>query len=250
MPGSDVAVTAGAILAYRLFDVAYEIDLAMAEEVWARTVRTGSSRGRLTTTPPKAVAFDVPPVALDLGVIDLDLPEGPVQAAATARLFDFGVISIALRVKVAGLSWAAFSQRMNAVDVTVGLAPASALWTGLLDRVRSGVGAALIRSRPIDPGGGLPRRRRQQLQRADAVRGAAGAARPGAAAVRRAPAAVGAGAAGFVAASVFLLHGRSRGADLGSRVHLRAARRHGRDRRARGGERPVARDAVLRRAAG
>src|SRR5664279_705227 len=109
MPGSDVDVTAGAILAYRLFDVAYEIDLAKAEEIWARTVRTGSSRGRLTTTPAKAVAFDVPPVSLDLGLVDLDLPEGPLQAAATARLFDFGVISIALRLKVAGLSWSAFS---------------------------------------------------------------------------------------------------------------------------------------------
>jgi hypothetical protein len=145
MPGSDVDVTAGAIFAYRLFDVAYEIDLAMAEQIWARTVRTGSSRGRLTTTPPKAIAFDVPPVALDLGIVDLNLPEGPVQATATARLFDFGVISIALRVKVSGLSWAAFSHRMNAVDASVGQAPASALWTGLLERVRTGVGAALIR---------------------------------------------------------------------------------------------------------
>jgi hypothetical protein len=129
-----------------LFEVAHELDLAEAEETWARTVRTGSSRGRLTTTPAKAMAFGVPPVSLDLGTIDLDLAEGRQKAAVTARLHDFGVISIALRVAVAGLSWTAFSQRLNAVDRAVGLVPG--LWTGLLDRVRQGVGDALVRPVP------------------------------------------------------------------------------------------------------
>ena len=72
-------VTAGYILAYRLFEVAYAIDLGKAEEVWARTVRTGSSRGRLTTTPPKAISFGVPPVALGLGTTALALPDGTLQ---------------------------------------------------------------------------------------------------------------------------------------------------------------------------
>jgi hypothetical protein len=141
-------VTVGSILAYRLFDVAYAIDLAKAEDIWARTVRTGSSRGRLTSTPPKAIAFGVPPVALDMGTLALPLPDGPLQATVTARLYDFGVISIALRVAVTDLSWAAFSQRLNAIDRAVGLAPATALWTQLLDRVRKGVGDALVRPIP------------------------------------------------------------------------------------------------------
>ncbi|MEA2788261.1 MAG: hypothetical protein QOG73_667 [Acetobacteraceae bacterium] len=145
---SALDVSVGYILAYRLFDVAYAIDLAKAEDTWARTVRTGSSRGRLTTTPPKAISFGVPPVALGLGTVALALPEGAIQANATARLFDFGVVSLALRVTVTDLSWAIFSQRLNAVDQAVGLAPASALWTELLDRVRQGVGDALIRPIP------------------------------------------------------------------------------------------------------
>jgi hypothetical protein len=145
---SALDVSVGYILAYRLFDVAYAIDLAKAEDTWARTVRTGSSRGRLTTTPPKAISFGVPPVALGLGTVALALPEGAMQANATARLFDFGVVSLALRVPVTDLSWAIFSQRLNAVDQAVGLAPASALWTELLDRVRQGVGDALIRPIP------------------------------------------------------------------------------------------------------
>src|ERR1700761_4859200 len=99
-------VATGAILAYRLFDVAYAIDLRKAEETWARTVRTGSSRGRLTTTTAKAVAFGVPPVALGLGTITLAVPDVPLLATVTARLYDFGVVSIALRVPVVDLSWA------------------------------------------------------------------------------------------------------------------------------------------------
>jgi hypothetical protein len=145
---TTVDVSAGSILAYRLFDAAYAIDLGKAEQTWARTVRTGSSRGRLTTTPPKAIAFGVPPVSLDMGSLTLPLPEAPLQATVTARLYDFGVISIALRVPVTDLSWAAFSQRLNAIDRAVGLAPATALWTQLLDRVRKGVGEALVRPIP------------------------------------------------------------------------------------------------------
>ncbi len=133
----------GYILAYRLFDVAYAIDLAKAEEIWARTVRTGSSRGRLTTTPAKAIDFGEPPVALGLGAVTIPLPNDPLPAIATARLYDFGVVSIALRIPVAGLAWAAFSDRVNAVQQAI--AVAAGLWTGLLDRVRRGVGEALIR---------------------------------------------------------------------------------------------------------
>ena len=147
-PAATLDVTAGSILAYRLFDVAYAIDLGKAEETWARTVRTGSSRGRLANTPPKAIAFGVPPVALGLGTVALPLPEGPLQATVTARLYDFGVVSIALRVPVTDLSWAAFSQRLNAVDRAVGLGQATVLWTELLDRVRQGVGDGLVRPTP------------------------------------------------------------------------------------------------------
>jgi hypothetical protein len=145
---AELQVGAGAIVAYRLFDAAYAIDVEKAEKAWALTGRTESSRVRLSTTLPKAIAFGVPPVALALGPITLSLPDGPVHATATARLFDFGVVSIALRVPVMNLSWAAFSLRLNAIDRAIGLAPATSLWTELLDRVRQGVGDALIRPMP------------------------------------------------------------------------------------------------------
>lgn len=63
-------VTTGHILALRLFDVAYAIDLAEAETLWARHAAGGSSRSRLTATAPKAMAFGVPPLAVVLDPLD------------------------------------------------------------------------------------------------------------------------------------------------------------------------------------
>ena len=57
-------VISGTVIAYRLFDIAFGIDLPKVETLWARSARLASTRGRLATTPPKAVAFGVPPVAL------------------------------------------------------------------------------------------------------------------------------------------------------------------------------------------
>jgi len=51
-------------------------------------------------------------------------------------------------VTAANLPWPDFAQRLNAVDRAVGVEPASTLWTALLDRVRQGVGDALVRPMP------------------------------------------------------------------------------------------------------
>jgi hypothetical protein len=65
---SQPSVAVGAIVALRLFDVAYAIDLARAEALLAQQARA-SRRIRLSTTPPKAMAFGVPPLALELNPI-------------------------------------------------------------------------------------------------------------------------------------------------------------------------------------
>ena len=99
MHQGEPIVGSGAVIAFRLFDVAYAIDLAKVEAVWAARART-ASRGRLTATPPKAVAFDVPPVSLVLDPVTLTLDGIAVQAEVTARVYDFGAVSIALRVPI------------------------------------------------------------------------------------------------------------------------------------------------------
>ncbi|MFL5284888.1 MAG: hypothetical protein ACJ8AW_28945 [Rhodopila sp.] len=147
MSGAEPMVISGAILAQRLFDVAYEIDLATAEASWARNTNTASSRGRLTATPAKAMAFGVPPVQLALDPVSLDLPDGRLEATVTARLFDFGVVSITLRVPVANQRWGRFTALIRAVDTYPGLSDEGPVWSDLLARIRRGIGGALVKPR-------------------------------------------------------------------------------------------------------
>lgn len=114
----------------------------------ACTARTASTRGRLTAPPPKAVAFGVAPVALALDAVPLALEDGPVQANVTARLHDFGVVSLSLRVPVAGLSWFAFTRLLNAVDRVAGPLADSDLWERLLAEIRAVLDPAFIRPNP------------------------------------------------------------------------------------------------------
>jgi len=144
MSEAEPSVSAGAVIALRLFDVAYAIDLARAERLWAAQARA-SSRLRLTATPPKAMAFGVPPLALALDPIGLELGGQRVTAAVTARLYDFGAISIALHVAVAGLTWSGFAQRLNQLEQAVGGKTETGPWRELLAQVREPLRGALER---------------------------------------------------------------------------------------------------------
>ena len=149
MPGDAPTVRQGAILAYRLFDVAFEIDLPKAEAAWARNTRTTASRGRLTATPPQAMAFGVPPVQLVLDPIPLTLAGATLEAGVTARLYDFGVVSLALRVPVTDQPWSGFVALMDATEAAT---RDPAVWRDLLAVVRRGIGEALLRpsAQPVE----------------------------------------------------------------------------------------------------
>jgi hypothetical protein len=137
-----VKVLAGHILALRLFDIAYAIDLARAQTLLARHASGQAVRSRLVGTPPKAVAFDVPPLNVTLDLVVLDLDGVMVEATLTARLYDFGAVTLALRVPGAGLDWPAFSARVNAVDRVL---EDLAFWDTRLEGLRSVLGEALLR---------------------------------------------------------------------------------------------------------
>src|SRR6188472_1414308 len=93
-------VSSGSIVALRLFDVAYGIDLVRAEAVLSERARS-SRRERLNTTPPKAMDFGVRPVGLALEPVAITVAGKAVEAAASARLYDFGAITIALQAPIA-----------------------------------------------------------------------------------------------------------------------------------------------------
>ena len=84
------------ILCYRLYDVAAEIDLSVAESLLLRDAR----RLRLSRSGAEYLLLPNPPLVVSLGRRTLALPEGSVEVEARARLFDFGTASILLAVPI------------------------------------------------------------------------------------------------------------------------------------------------------
>ena len=142
---TQLEVRAGSVIALRLFDVAFAIDLARVEDLWSERAGPASSRSKLTATPAKAVAFDVPPVNLALDPIDLRIEKQEKTAQVTARVYDFGVIALALRIPCNGRDWPGFTQFVNAVDESVGPLADTELWNVLLAKLHALLAPALVR---------------------------------------------------------------------------------------------------------
>jgi hypothetical protein len=138
-------VTSGQVVALRLIDLAYEIDLGKAEALWAERAQGGSARTRLSTTPPKAVSFGVPPLALELGPIDLSLAGRSRTATASVRLYDFGIAALAIKVPVEALSWQDFVRCVNDVDLAIGPAAVCDVWDTLAATLRRLLAGSLHR---------------------------------------------------------------------------------------------------------
>src|SRR5262249_32973191 len=85
-------IVEGRVHAFFAFDVANASDL----EAIASVLRPGRASIRRRRPAPAYVEYAVPPVELVLGESDLGPPGGGARVAATARLFDFGAVSVCL----------------------------------------------------------------------------------------------------------------------------------------------------------
>jgi hypothetical protein len=85
----------GAAVVYRLFDIAYAIDLDRAASLLAPS---GPARTRPARTEAQALQIANPPVSVALGQRELTVLGVPRAAQLSARLFDFGVCSIQLEL--------------------------------------------------------------------------------------------------------------------------------------------------------
>lgn len=141
-------VQSAAVIAMHLIDIADEIDLGQVEALWARQARTASARSKLSSAPPKALAFGVPPVVLTLDPIELSVDGMPMSAAVSARLYDFGVVAFAVQVAAGRRGWADFTRLVNAVDAVLGPGADSPIWGELLAHVKSLLQPALLRPSP------------------------------------------------------------------------------------------------------
>jgi hypothetical protein len=104
----------GAAAVYRLYDVAYSIDLERAAMLLAPS---GPERTLPARTEAQALQIANPPVAISLGAREITVNGVRLPAQLSARVFDFGVCSIQLEVAAApGATWEAFLDFAHAVE--------------------------------------------------------------------------------------------------------------------------------------
>lgn len=120
----------GSAVVYRLFDVGYAIDLARAQALLtasaAANPRDALRPERVRPVRGEAQALQIlnPPITVVLGhesfvpAPSLGTPEIPMASAElSARIFDFGVISLRIRVRLGdALSWEAFTAMGRRVE--------------------------------------------------------------------------------------------------------------------------------------
>ena len=110
-----VAGVRGAALVYRLFDVGYEIQLDRALDLLASSA---PERVRPVRGEAQALQIRNPPVTVVLGTEHLVIAGRRHDVEVSARIFDFGVVSLRLRVAVPEeLSWDAFTAFGNAIEL-------------------------------------------------------------------------------------------------------------------------------------
>jgi hypothetical protein len=125
-PSPDEPRVHGEAIVYRLYDVGYAIALDRAFDLLASAAaeRRRPSRGEAQT-----IQIPNPPVTAQLGTETIEIAGRPIEVEMSARVFDFGVVSLRARFDAhPGLGWSAFASW----GAAVGAAP----WVDLFPRVR------------------------------------------------------------------------------------------------------------------
>ncbi len=95
---NDLKIKKGSIIIYRLFDVAFEIDLSLVES----KIQKGVKRLTLSKIPyMKAIEFTNPPVSIGLTSFKKDILTRHFRTKVLAKVYDFGVISLSMEIPIA-----------------------------------------------------------------------------------------------------------------------------------------------------
>jgi hypothetical protein len=142
---SEFKVQSGSVIAQRLFDICYSIDLVQAETLWADRKGGKTSRSHLGKTPAKALTFDVPPLVINLECVVIHLAGVDRPVEVSVRIYDFGVVAVSLRIDARDLTWFEFGELFDVVDKTIGPLAQSQVWSELLAGICPTLTPAMVR---------------------------------------------------------------------------------------------------------
>ncbi len=103
-PGREPRITGEAIL-YRLFDVGYEIDL---DRAYGLLAARAPERAKPVRGEAHAIQIPNPPVTASLGIESVGIGDRSLQIEVSARIFDFGVVSLRARLPAPPMPWSEF----------------------------------------------------------------------------------------------------------------------------------------------
>ncbi len=106
------STVSGGILIYRLYDVAWDIDLVRVEERVREFKRQSIDRKRFS----KAFEFANPPLSLKLKSFEKDLGGRRYSVNIFAKVYDYGVLSIIFEVPFKELAIAGFESLARSID--------------------------------------------------------------------------------------------------------------------------------------
>lgn len=132
------ARVAGEAILYRLFDVGYEIKLDHAYELLSSTA---PDRSRPVRGEAQAIQIPNPPITVNLWTEEATVGRRTEPVQVSARIFDFGVVSLRGRVDMRAASWDEFVD----LGIAVGSCGAWGLFEGCRDRLLERLGPAIVR---------------------------------------------------------------------------------------------------------
>ena len=138
--GSDRlnARISGEAILYRLFDVGYEIRLDQAYELLGSTA---PDRSRPVRGEAQAIQIQNPPITVHLWTEEASVGHRTEPFQVSARIFDFGVVSLRARLEMRAASWNEFVD----LGISVGACGAWGLFEGCRDRLLERLRPAIVR---------------------------------------------------------------------------------------------------------
>ena len=145
MNRADLHVRSGTVIALRVFDIAYSVDIRVIELLRGRSGKDSPDVESSSDAGGGPPAFERTHAHLRLDPIILNIDGTPINCTVSARLYDFGVVSLSIEVPATEMNWAAFVAFSNAVDRLVGPASMGDIWPPILEKLRGDISPALVR---------------------------------------------------------------------------------------------------------
>ncbi len=113
MSAEPPRITSGSILVYRLYDIAYEIDLRKVEE----RLQLEARRLKIGRKPfSRAFEFSNPPVVFQLKAVDRDIGGQRFTVNVSGKVYDYGVVSIILEFPLRNAELQSFERLAGLLD--------------------------------------------------------------------------------------------------------------------------------------